>query len=450
MRRPIREMLQSVSKRLSLHMPAAQGIAPFEATNPYEIETTELPVTDDLYRPSGAILEAESLLQKSAKSNASFMLPGGSTAGIHAMILYACRHGDTLVLPRSVHLSALNICAVAGIEPVFAEPTELPNGYITTMPNAYRDALAGHPQAKAALAVSSDYYGLYGDIPAIADIVHARGKLLLCDEAHGAYFNWRRDVQNAGAKGADMFVQSAHKTLPALNAAAWLHAMGGVDAARLREILRMVQTSSPSFALMQAMDDARAWMDAYGQEACERLEKAIRAFLSDVSALGMTDDRGELPADRLRLVLACPQGGEWLRERLEELGIDVEMSDTRRIVCILSLLDSEKRLGMLKDALKLIADQNRGFSAQAVPIRLKPGVWPERTMPLHEAAFADAETLEPHAAIGRVSASNVGVYPPGTAWLTAGETVTEEIAEMILAAPAHRLFGLSGGVRCVK
>ncbi len=450
MQRPMHDLLQSVSKRLSMHMPAAQGNGPFDAVNPYELETTELPVTDDLYNPSGAILEAERLLAESAKASASFMLSGGSTAGIHAMVLYACRCGDTIILPRNVHLSALNICAVAGIEPVFAEPTELPGGYMITTPGAYLEALAANPHAKAVLAISSDYYGVFGDIPEIANVVHTRGKLLLCDEAHGAYFNWREDVQNAGTKGADLFVQSAHKTLPALNAAAWLHAMNGVDTSRLRKILRMVQTSSPSFALMQTADDARAWMDVYGQEACKRLEKAMEGFLSYVSALGMTDDRGTLPADRLRLVLGCPQGGDWLRERLEELGIDVEMSDTHRIVCILSLLDGEKRLETLKSALKTIMDQTQGASAKPVPIRLKPGTWPVRKMPLHEAAFADAETLDPRTAIGRISAANVGIYPPGTAWLTAGEIVTEEIAEMILAAPAHRLFGFSGGVRCVK
>ena len=450
MQRPMYELLQSVKDRLSLHMPAAQGNTPFETMNPYEVETTELPVTDDLHRPSGAIQEAERLLQISAQSNASFILAGGSTAGIHAMILYACGRGDTIILPRNVHLSALNICAVAGIEPVFAEPEELPGGYLTTTPEAYRKALAENPQAKAVFAISSDYYGLFSDIPAIADAVHAQGKLLLCDEAHGAYFNWRENVGNAGTKGADFFVQSAHKTLPALNAAAWLHAMHGIDTVRLRDILRMVQTSSPSFALMQIADDARAWMDEYGQEASERLEKAMDSFLSDVSALGMTDDRGMLPADRLRLVLRCPQGGDWLRERLSERGIDVEMSDTHHIVCILSLLDGEKRLRTLGDVLKVIAEQNHGEAVEPVPILLKPEVWPLRKMPLHKAAFADAEILAPQDAIGRVSASNIGVYPPGTALLTAGEIVTEEIAEMILAAPAHRLFGISGGVRCVK
>ena len=354
MRRPMHEMLEKASKRVSLHMPASQGNMPFEAMDPYVLETTELAVTDDLYKPNGAIREAEALLAKSANAKASFLLQGGSTAGIHAMILYACKRGDGIILPRNTHLSAINICTIAGIDPVFADLEELPGGFVTTTCEAYRNALKENPQVKAALVLSSDYYGLLTDLPAIADTLHAQGKLVLCDEAHGAYFNWRRDVQNAGQKGADMFVQSAHKTLPAFNPAAWLHAMDGIDPDRLRAILRMTQTSSPSFVLMQSMDDARAWMDAHGQEACVRLQKAMDAFLVEVNHLGYVDDRDGLTADRLRLVLRAPQGGAWLQQTLQELGIDVEMSDTHHIVCILSLLDGEKRLKLLLEALRAI------------------------------------------------------------------------------------------------
>lgn len=450
MRRPMHELLQMVSKRTSLHMPASQGSKLFEGIDTCLLETTELPVTDDLYHPIGAIAEAERLLAGSANTKASFMLQGGSTAGVHAMILYACRRGDTVILPRSVHLSALNICAIAGIEPAFTGMTETPGGWIVTTPEAYREALAEHPHARAALAVSSDYFGLLCDLPAIAGLMHAQGKLLLCDEAHGAYFNWRRDVMNAGACGADLFVQSVHKTLPAVNPAAWLHAADGIDFDRLREILRMVQTSSPSFALMQAMDDARAWMDEYGQEACERLLIAAEEFSGKAAELGFSDDRIECPADRLRIVLRAPQGGEWLQRKLQATGIDVEMCDTSHIVCILSLIDGKERLDRLLDALTQIAQDTAGETTKPTLLKLKPSEWPKRKMPLSDAAFADSEVFSPNNAIGRVSAVNVGIYPPGVAWLTAGEVITEEIADMISSTPTHRIFGANDGIRCVK
>ena len=450
MRRPMHQLLQSVSERVSLHMPASQGQVLFEGITPELTETTELPVTDDLYNPGGAIAEAERLLAISAGAKASFMLSGGSTAGVHAMLLYACRRGDTVILPRNAHLSTLNICAIAGIVPVFAGITQTAGGWLVTTPDDYRTAIAAHPHAKAVLVISSDYFGNLCDLPAIAAYAHTQGLVVLCDEAHGAYFNWRTDVDNAGASGADLFVQSAHKTLPAVNPAAWLHAMDGIDHDRLREILRMVQTSSPPFALLQAMDDARAWMDAHGREACKRLLTAIEQFTAQAAKLGFTDDRTDMPVDRLRLVLHAQQGGDWLQQELETMGIDVEMSDSHHIVCILSLLDGEKRLATLLHALETIARKPVGDKENVPVLRLIPQQWPERRMPLHEAAFAQSERVSPQNAVGRISAVNIGVYPPGIAWLTAGDIVTQEIADWIVATPANRVFGANGGIRYVK
>ncbi|MEG2206634.1 MAG: hypothetical protein RR065_00880, partial [Clostridia bacterium] len=85
--RPMHDMLRRAARRTSLHMPGAQGKAPFGRWNPYRLETTELGITDDLYRPSGAIARAQALAAKSAGAADTLLLHGGSTAGIHAMLL---------------------------------------------------------------------------------------------------------------------------------------------------------------------------------------------------------------------------------------------------------------------------------------------------------------------------------------------------------------------------
>lgn len=464
MLRPMRSLLRRVSGRTSLHMPAAQGRAPFPGFPAYHWDTTELPVTDDLYHPGGAIAQAEAMIARSAGAAATLMLHGGSTAGIHAMLLYACGHGGQVVLPRNVHLSCLNLCAVAGIDPVFAEPSFTTEGRVYTTPQAYAQALDRHPRAAAALALSTDYYGLRSDLRGIADAVHARGKLLLCDEAHGAYFNWRSDLPNAGACGADLFVQSAHKTLPALTPGAWLHAMPGVDAQRLRALLRMVQTSSPSFLIMLSLDDARAWMDAHGQAASRRLLAAVEQFYRQAAPLGFSDGQPSAPEgmvyDRLRLVLRAARGGEWLQKQLEARGLDVEMCDDDHVVCILSLMDGPARLGHLLRALRSLARQSSprviGDAPSATVAQLPPAlpftVWPPRRTPLSQAAFAEQVILPPPQAVGQVSAAAVGLYPPGVAWLTPGEEITPEVIRQITAAPPARLFGLTenGCLRCVK
>ncbi len=457
MPRPMRGMLRQVAGRTSLHMPATGGRAPFRRFDPYRWDTTEIPTTDDLYHPLGAIQQAESLAARSAGAAAALMLAGGSTAGVHTMLLYGVGPGGAVVLPRNAHVSALNLCAVAGIEPVFAEPALTPEGRLYTTPESFARALDARPDAAAAFALHGDYYGLLCDLPAISRAAHARGKLLLCDEAHGAYFNWRADVPNAGACGADLYVQSAHKTLPALTSGAWLFAGPEVDAVRLRATLRMVQTSSPSFLTLMALDEARAWMDERGQAACTALFFGLMSLRARAAALGYADGQPIPPEgmayDRLRLVLRAPEGGGVLATTLAKCGVDVEMSDEAHIVCILPLTRWQPTLRHLERALAAAARQRRGWPPKAQgAVPCLPARWPARRMPLQAAAFAPAQTVLPAMAASRISAAFVGLYPPGVAWLTPGDEITPEIAALVAGTPPQRLFGLTpqGLIPCVN
>jgi len=130
-----------------------------------------------------------------------------------------------------------------------------------------------------------DYYGVCSDIASIARIVHSHGIPLIVDEAHGAHlcFNPRLPV-SALEGGADIVIQSAHKTLPAVTQGAYLHLGKNFSGKsfnsefaytqirhRLETILRMLQTSSPSYILMVYLDVARALMQADGREMLDRL-----------------------------------------------------------------------------------------------------------------------------------------------------------------------------------
>lgn len=452
MQRPMRSMLDQASRRLSFHMPGAQGRAPFSPFDPYLLDTTEVDSTDDLYRPTGAIAKAQRLAAKCAGAADSLLLTGGSTAGLHAMLCYAARRGDEVILPRNAHISCVHICATAGITPVFADMSLTSDARPYTTYAAYLRAMDAHPRAKAVVALRPDYYGLIPPLERIAAEARARGMLVLCDEAHGATFNWRADPGNAGARGADLFVQSAHKTLPALTSGAWLHAMAGVDVSRLRRVLRMVQTSSPSFLSMLSLDDARAWMDEHGPDAIRALADALDTFRARAGALGYADGQTDAPEgyryDRLRLVLRAPQGGFRLAEQFADVGVDVEMSDERCAVMIVSLLDGPERLDRLLSALSRVPPRPRVDAPPPAP----PAALPPRAMPLSEAAFAPAEALSLREAVGRASACCVGLYPPGVALLTPGETVTKELTDFLAQIPARRAFGLTdeGGLLCVS
>ena len=82
--RPVYEMLTELCGRESLHMPGHKGRGPYGAVDPYALDATELPVTDDLYCPERGLKAAEALYAKAAGAAETLFLHNGSTAGMSA------------------------------------------------------------------------------------------------------------------------------------------------------------------------------------------------------------------------------------------------------------------------------------------------------------------------------------------------------------------------------
>ena len=429
--RPLFTLLTGVQKRMSLHMPGGQGKAPFTWRNPYAIDTTELPITDDLYAPCGAIARAEQLMATAIGVPHTLMLTGGSTAGIQTMLRYALSPGDTLIASRNVHNSALHAIINFGCHIVFLP---INDNLLSTL----EATVQSHPHAKAVLLVSPDYYGHRLPLTELACITHKANLLFLVDEAHGAHLHWLAGCTTAMQAGADLAVQSAHKTLPALTGCAWLHASQNINAKRLRTCLRMVQTSSPSFVLLTSLDDARAYMQHKGKARAKQVATAVLQFEKNVLPLGYVSTRQPL-SDPLRVVLLAPQGGFALAEQLAQHHIDVEMADEKHIVCILSILDGEKRLRKLRKILqKLPIIPTTAQNMPTLPITM-----PERVMPMSQAFFLPTEQVPISCAVGRIAATQAGLYPPGIALITAGERLSQELVDYFLSLPQNRLFGFS-------
>jgi len=450
--RPMHDMLTDCKNRLRLHVPGHKGQSLFGGEDVLSFDMTELDVTDDLYHPSGAIARAQVLLAASAGAGHSLFITGGSTAGILTMLLYAAKPGDTVILPRNAHISCIHGCILADLNPVYIPFEITTDGYAYTPAEAFLKVMEQHPEAKAILVTRPDYYG--GMIP-LADITaaaHARGMRLLVDEAHGAHLNWMPDVETASSAGADLWVQSAHKTLPVMTAGAFLHLGKQEDEDRARRMLRMVQTSSPAFYLMKSMDDARAWMDAYGENALIELKNQVNVLRHRLKAMGYQDAHESwcnlpLSYDETRLVISAPQGGFALAAELKSLAVDAEMADERRIVCILSVMDGDETFVRLESALSKVKITSKGqiFAPNGIH------KLPRRIMSPRQAALGNVEWVEIERAVGRVLASSAGLYPPGIPLIAPGEEIPAEIVAILLSAPQRSRFGIDNRrLLCVK
>ena len=266
--RPVYDMLPAASARRSGHMPGHKGRPPFGAADLYALDTTELPNTDDLYAAEGGLREAMRLYAQAAGAAKTIFLHNGSTAGNHVMLQLYARDGETVLLPRNAHLSAVNACVLGGMRVKCMPVRCTPDGYCYLAEEDVLAALRANPDARAMLLVRPDYYGgaMREDVfRRIAAAAHRQGTKVVVDEAHGAHFPWCDGMTSAGALGADAWVQSVHKTLMGLTGSAVLHLADAADEKRAWTLLRREQTSSPSFLLMLSIDDSRAWMEENGR-----------------------------------------------------------------------------------------------------------------------------------------------------------------------------------------
>ena len=79
-----------------------------------------------------------------------------------------------------------------------------------------------------------------------------------------------------GKLGADIVAQSTHKTLPCLTQGSILHICSDrVNVNNIETMLRMLQTTSPSYILMASIENAIHWMAENGEE---RLKRNIEVF----------------------------------------------------------------------------------------------------------------------------------------------------------------------------
>lgn len=442
--RPIHDMLHAASGRCSCHMPGHKGRAPFGAENLYALDTTEIPLTDDLYAPENGIARAQELYARAAGAGATLFMHNGSTAGIHAMVQLYAGEGDTVILPRNAHLSAANGCVLGGVKAEWIPITQRADGYCYIAEADVLAALEAHPQAKALLLTRPDFYGCCLPLERIVEKAHSMGIHVVVDEAHGAHLPWLAGTASAGELGVDAWVQSVHKTLPGLTGSAVLHLRDAADKVKAMRILRREQTSSPSFVLLMSIDDSRAFMEETGRAKLAAVAAAADELRRALPDLGYTDahaawsDTG-LQFDLTRLVITAPQGGFALAQSLRQRGVDVEMADVQRVVLILSCMDERSDILRLADILKDILPR-----AAALPALPDMRILPEKALELRAAVMADCEAVPLEKAEGRIASASAGLYPPGIPLVCPGEKISPEVIGLLRAAGTRERFGLEG------
>ena len=395
------------------HVPGHKG-----AFDPLDV--TELFFTDNLYAPDESLRLISGLERRAARiffgrdDIGTSISCGGATLCIQAALLAALRRANGgakyIICARDCHVSLVNALALLDIEPLWVYPGE--NFEHIFAHNAGKNIIA-------AFVTSPDYYGNMRDISALAQVCKKYGAPLIADNSHGSHLAFYKNMHPINC-GADISVDSVHKTLPALTGAALAHASPRYD---MRGAMQVFASTSPSFLILQSIERMLDILEYVGVSEHSRLLMHIAALRSIAPEYFPP---GNNLTDPFRLILNCKGLGEGLYYFLFARGIACEFYEPDRVIIVPSIFNKAGDFAQLAEALLDFARGNKIARAAGNYKFARP----KRAMSLSDAVKSPRRLIElckgdrsRPPALGAVCAEPIFAYPPGMPVILPGEII---------------------------
>ena len=456
----IDKLLKQVNQdKVSFHVPGHKNGRIFERYN-YKnflqhlvaMDVTEIDGMDNLHAPEGMIMEAQQKAAEFFGADESYFLVDGTSCGILSAIMTATNPKDQILIPRDCHKSVINGVILGDLQPVYVKPQVSDAFQISAglQPEAVEAAFAANGNIKAVVLTYPSYYGICSNIEEIVRIAHQYDKIVIVDEAHGAHLKLHEGLPiSALEAGADIVIQSTHKTLPAFTQSSMLHVRSNrVDRERLRLMLSIHQSTSPSYLLMASLDMARAIAQQDGRFLMQELLEAIDGFhtaLKDekgIRILGkeMIGTDGIQNIDPTKLVIDLSDLGisgidleALLRVRYH---IQVEMANAYNVVALSSIGNDQRDFNRLLRALRGIKE-GKGIAHRRITLPQYTYRIPHMEMNPRQAIYSRKKEIAFLQGSGKISGEYIIPYPPGIPILCPGEVITDEIIEYVRQLKAY-------------
>ena len=431
----------------------------------FRCDITEIDDFDNLHNAEGIILEAEKRAAELFGAEKSFFLVNGSTSGVLSAISAAVSENGTVLAARGSHRSFYNAAYLRHLDIEYLPVKMIPefgifDGY--SGENVEEALEKSEKKIEAVFITTPTYEGICSDVKAISEVCHKRGIPLIVDAAHGAHFGLAKDIPDSAVhQGADIVINSLHKTLPAMTQTAIIHIQGSlVDASRLKRFLSIYQSSSPSYVLMSSIDLCIKEMRERGDEFAGNLLRyraMIQDAASDLKKIAIPGK--EIIQDPAKVLIStenCYMTGQQLYVILrEEYSLQLEMAGESYALAIITGWDTEEGIKRLITALKEIdrgldkAEMSQELSEHLPDVclaednLLQPGKKknqnteqaelsiPQKALLLHEAWDMEKESVPLCECEGRIAGEFVNLYPPGIPLIVPGEVIGKRFLESI-------------------
>ncbi len=444
---------------------------------PFSEDITEIDGFDNLHHPEGIIKAEQEFAAKAFGAEESFFLVNGSSCGVLAAIAAASADSDKKILMgRNGHKSAYNGLYFANARADYLYPQTIPGVSFpgAVSPEDILEAANGDTLYSAVFLTSPTYEGVVSDVRKICETAHKKNIPVIVDEAHGAHLGlWGGDgyfPEGALSQGADIVIESLHKTLPAMTQTAILHVQGKlIDREKLKLYLSMFQSSSPSYVFMESISSCVHFCKENEEKLLKDYKRRLQDFYERTKELTYlkiitpslinqySGGRIKVEADPGKILIGVGESGFNGKELYdilrEEYHLQPEMAAVDYVLAMTSVMDTEEGFERLICALKEIDLQSPGRKSamkdEKLPEKkeLKAAYFTEEKMAQTEAVYSIREALSKESApvdfekcAGQVSGEFIYLYPPGIPVIAPGERISQEL--LIYLEEAERM-GLS-------
>ncbi|SHI59507.1 lysine decarboxylase [Dethiosulfatibacter aminovorans DSM 17477] len=456
------------------HMPGHKGISScLEEVFVLGNDVTEVDGLDNLHKPTGVIKDLLEDISGVYGSYKTLISTNGSTSSLQSAILGVTKPGDSILVDRNCHKSVYNAMILGDLNPVYLMPKcdeESGLSWIEDLAGL-EESIRADEKIKAVVLTYPTYFGICCDMEKIAETVHRYDRILIVDEAHGSHLRFCDSLPcSALDAGADIVVQSTHKTLPSLTQSSLLHIRDEKHVEGVSDMISMLLTSSPSYLMMASIEASVDLMDREGSsrlkanmdcvdKMADRYENAGRIFRKRDYFI----KRGVHDFDDTRLLFKTSEigvdGGRAESILRKEYNVQVEMADTNYVNAFMTACDGaydiERLFAAVNDMVLKYGmtadDEKTGSEDEAsMPCTME---CPEMAMNMRKAFYSEKTSVDIIDAVGEICGCHITPYPPGIPLLCPGEKITGQLVERIIkiSKSGIEVMGLEEGkIKIIK
>lgn len=393
----------------------------------FEVDYSETDGFDNLRAPKGILKKLQSNISQIYGSKASFILTNGSTSGILSAMLSTLAENDKVLIARNSHISVYNGLVLTGAQPIWFMPRYNHDWGIFhgITVDDIKESITKIQNIKALIVTSPTYEGVYSDIEQLSKLCKEHNIILIVDEAHGALTKYLPNKQMSAIElGADISVQSLHKTAGAPNPCALLHInkYSTVCPDKIQQSLNLINTTSPSYPHMIAIESTINYLNSkkgakHIKQIVEWIEKFKKSLNKNIEIYSINNDVTKL------VIKINGLSAEMLSEILNnQYNIEEELVTDNSLLFLTGIGTTEKKLKKLASALNQISTKNNLI--HKTNNKLVPTI-PEYVDSPRIARAKKNYRIEAKDAKGKIAAEPIMAYPPGIPIIIAGERIED-------------------------